>query len=135
MGDDIDRVGDDEDDAVRGVALKVGHEVADDVVVGVQEVIAGLGFAHDGAHGDHDDVAAGDVGDVAGAEVGVAGVVEGGGVEEVEDLAFSLGAGAVDGHDLVYLGHHHQGADDFGADRTHADNGDFHAAVLARLVA
>ncbi len=68
LGHGVERVGDDDEDAVRRVLHDLADHIAHDLVVGVEQVVAAhAGLARD-AGGDDDDVGVGGVGVVVGAD-------------------------------------------------------------------
>ena len=96
----VERVGDDDQDAVRRVLHNLADYVAHDFVVGVEQVVAAhAGLAGDSG-GDDDDVGVGGVGVVVGAEDGGIALLDGHGFEQVESFALGNAFDDIDEDDI-----------------------------------
>ena len=96
----VERVGDDDQDAVRRMLHDLADHVRHDFVVGVEQVVAAHAGLARNSGGDDDDVGVGGVGVVVGADdVGVA-LLDGHGFEQVEALALRHAFDDVDENDV-----------------------------------
>lgn len=127
-GQDVDGVGDDQQDGVRGVAGEVGDDAAEEGEVPLEQVEPGLAGDLAGSGGDDAEVGSGGDGVVDGG-VDLGAGEEGGGVLEVEHLAAELVGLGVDEDELVGEVLGEDGLGDGHADIAGADDRDFGVAL------
>ena len=97
----VERVGDDDQDAIGRVLHHLAHHVAHDLEVGVEQVVAAHAGLARNAGGDDHDVGVGGVGVIVGAEhVGVA-LFDGHGLQQIETLALGHAFDDVDQYDVA----------------------------------
>lgn len=128
VGEDIDGVGNDDEDTVRGVTNQSGYDLLEEGEVPLQEVEPGLAGDLASSGGDDAEIGAGsdrvvDRGVDPGARE------EGGGVLEVEHLAAELVGFVVDDGELVGEVLGEDGLSDGHADVAGADDGDLGVAL------
>jgi len=123
VGEDVDRVGNDEESGGGGVTNKRGYDGAEEGKVPLEQVEAGLTGDLAGAGGDDAEIGAGSDGRVSGG-VDLGAGEEGGGVLEVEHLAAELVGVGIDEDELVGEVLGEDGLSDGHSDVTNSDDGD-----------
>lgn len=131
VGEDINRVGDDEQDGIGRVVGEAWDDVGEERQVPLEQVEAGLAGDLAGAGGDDAEIGSGGDGVVDGGEDAGAGE-EGGGVLEIEHLAAELVRLGVEEGELVREVLGEDGLCDGHADIAGAYDGDLGVAVGGR---